>query len=536
MQVSDRIRTDVLIIGAGAAGIRAALAAAEEGAQVTIVSKGPATRCGSSFSSVSGGWGIQALMGKERTERKLEGFYDDIIQAGMGMADPRLVRILVEESGPRLEDLLSYGLRLRKDPQGEYLRVKGCFSDSERAFLTGDMENIRRCFLSMLERSGAGIVTGHVMDLVNVKTHGACRGAWILAEDKSLLRVSAGATVLATGGGAGIFQDHMVTDDDVGEGYALAYKAGAEFKNLEFIQFMLGIKGPGIRRFFPLSALGKPGLLIDSDGQDLLQRAIPDQGDRLRACAERMKHHPFSTRDPSFLIDTAAALARNEGRRIFLNSGDQATRGMEVVHFSHAFNGGIRIDETGQSMVPGLFAAGEVAAGPHGADRIGGSMMTATQVFGARAGKFAARRALGMAAFLARGSLSEPPQEPSRRPGIWNRSKGSLNEIERELRRICSTHLMLLRHEDGLNACISGAKQALSLVECATDGTLQGIKLRNAFTTACLVAESALRRKENLGPHCRRGFPPVSCHETQRADMIRRLPLRDTALPIPGAA
>ena len=126
------LNTDVLILGAGAAGIRAALAACKEGAQVTIVSKGQVAESGSTFSNISKGWGIQALVQEECSNEDTENFYDEIIRVGLGECDSKLAQILVEESGSRVEDLISYGIRFRKDPTGNYLRVKGCFSDYRR--------------------------------------------------------------------------------------------------------------------------------------------------------------------------------------------------------------------------------------------------------------------------------------------------------------------------------------------------------------------------------------------------------------------
>ena len=148
-----KINTDVLIIGAGAAGIRAALAASEAGVDVLMVTKGAVTESGSTFSPISKGWGMQALIGNERSERTLEGFYNEIIRVGLGKCDPKLVRILVEESGPRFKDLLSYGIRFRRDTQGNFLRVKGCFSDIERAFVTEDFQNMKQTFRTMLKAS-----------------------------------------------------------------------------------------------------------------------------------------------------------------------------------------------------------------------------------------------------------------------------------------------------------------------------------------------------------------------------------------------
>jgi succinate dehydrogenase/fumarate reductase flavoprotein subunit len=110
----DTVFADVLVIGAGAAGLRAAIAACKEDVNVVMVAADDVTHGGSTFSRISQGWGIQALVGEERTDENLEDFYNDIVNVGLGQCDPKLVRILVEESKPRTEDLMSYGLRFKK--------------------------------------------------------------------------------------------------------------------------------------------------------------------------------------------------------------------------------------------------------------------------------------------------------------------------------------------------------------------------------------------------------------------------------------
>jgi aspartate oxidase len=105
----------------------------------------------------------------------------------------------VEESGPRLEDLMSYGVRFRKDSEGKYIRAKGCFSDYKRAFLTEDFANLRKSFLSILRRPGVRVVKGYVIDLIT--SDGTCWGAWTVTPACKVGQIRAKATVLATGGG-----------------------------------------------------------------------------------------------------------------------------------------------------------------------------------------------------------------------------------------------------------------------------------------------------------------------------------------------
>ncbi|MBL7202898.1 MAG: FAD-binding protein [Desulfobacteraceae bacterium] len=309
------LSADVLVIGAGAAGIRAALAASEAGAEVILMAKGKMGRAGSTFSPVSKGWGIQALVGEERTDENMEAFYNDVIRVGLGRCDERLVRILVEESGPRLEDLISYGIQFKKDSQGNYKRAKGCFSEYERAFLTEDLKNIKEAFMSALRRSSAKLISGRVVELLIGDN--SCWGCWAVTDTGKIIKIEAKATVLATGGGAAIFKDHLVSDGEIGDGYVLACRAGAKLDNMEFIQFMLGLKGGENRLFLPLSGLDTYGKLCDSKGLDLLEGYIPDPKTRALAVHERQRHFPFSSRDLSCLVDIALAWERRNGKRPF---------------------------------------------------------------------------------------------------------------------------------------------------------------------------------------------------------------------------
>jgi len=507
----ETINTDVLIVGAGAAGIRAALAASEAGADVAMVAKGEVAQAGSTFSTISQGWGIQALVGKERTQKNLEAFYDDIMRVGLGQCDPKLVRILVEESGPRFEDLISYGIRFRKDSYGDYVRAKGCFSDCKRAFLTEDFVNLQACFLSILRRSAVRVVRGYVIDLIT--GHGACWGAWTVTPAGKAGQIKAKATVLATGGGAGIFEEHLVSEGEIGDGYALAYRAGAELNNLEFIQFILGLKMDGLRQFLPLADLRKPGMLRSSEGYDVIEAYIPDPKTRARVVNDRQSHFPFSCRDASHHIDIAVAKEHEQGRRVAWGGSDGRQDLGHVVHFAHAFNGGVKINERAESTIPGLFAAGEVAAGPHGADRIGGCMMTATQVFGERAGASAA----GHAKMVGQRDIPDIAMGEDIEWLKYMPKRGnsdSLIEPKLEIRKTMARYATVLRWEDGLEKCrkelddLGSQLKETRLSRRAFSSHYYAVQ--NMILTGRLIVESALNRKHSLGSHFRTDSPPKS--------------------------
>lgn len=499
----ETVSADVLVLGGGAAGIRAALAAARRGASVAMVCAGQITRSGSTFSPHAAGWGMQALVGDERTEEALEEFYEEILEAGLGCCDPRLAEVLVLESGPRWEDLVSFGLGFVKGSDGNHIRVRGCFSRRERAFVAR-MPEIRKTLGLMARASGVSTLTGTVVELVT--SNGRCWGAWILGKGDRWILAKAGATVLAMGGGAAIFQYHLAHDHQVGEGVAIAARAGAELSNMEFIQFMLGIEDGGEVRFLPLDRLGREGSLLDQDAGDLLAGSLPCQATKDRAIALRKAHYPFSCRDESVLVDLAVAKELREGAQVFWQEGGNGSSPPRVIVCCHAFNGGVMINEEGRTSLPGLFAAGEAAAGPHGADRVGGAMITATQVFGARSGESASREALQYRRFP---SLNlRPPHTPGRASPGGN--PAACRSIRERARRIISERLSILRDRPGLRLCLEELERLeQELRETRTGPADRESRFRTLalLETASHVARGALARTKSLGSHFRTDDP-----------------------------
>ncbi|MBW1802482.1 MAG: FAD-binding protein, partial [Deltaproteobacteria bacterium] len=489
------------VIGAGAAGIRAALAASEAGADVLMMTKGTLGHSGSTFSSISRGWGIQALVGDERKDETLDIFYNDIMEVGLGKCNPKLVRILVEESGSRLQDLLSYGIRFKKDSQGNDIRVKGCFSDYERAFITEDVDNVRRSFTSILRRSSVKIITANVIDLIVVGN--TCWGAWAVDRTGNIIKINAKSTILATGGFAGIFPDNLVGDDQTGDGYALAHRAGAELGNMEFIQFMLGIKSGSTCRFLGISELSRQGVLKDSNNNDLLEKYIPEPALRFETIRNRQEHFPFSCRDSSCLIDLAVAHELKAGRKVFWKGNDSSDKDAEVAHFAHASNGGITIDVEGRSTLDGLFATGEIAAGPHGADRIGGCMMTATQVFGMRAGRSAALRSHRLRIIPEAKKIPDCLQKLN--PSASG--KEAVKILTTDAKKSINEHLMVMRDKKGLSACIDTIKsfqQEFDLIDQMDTEDLEAyLELRSILLAGKMIAEYALKNPNCQGSHFR---------------------------------
>ena len=232
---------------------------------------------------------------------------------------------------------------------------------------------------------------------------------------------------------------------------------------------------------------------------------IPDSKKRYRAIDNRQRHFPFSCRDTSCLVDIAVAHEEKTGNKVYWRSEKKEA---EVVHYAHAFNGGPTINDKAETTVPGLFAAGEVAAGPHGADRIGGCMMTATQVFGERAGRFAALRVKRIRTSL---DTKEKPHviEMLENRSAYNRKDKKLPALKTRIRKTFSRNMMILRNKDGLNTCLQEIKETDSHLDKIEDvNRLDFLNLKNMLLTMQLIATSALNRKESLGPHYRTDSVP----------------------------
>ncbi|MBI4776561.1 MAG: FAD-binding protein [Deltaproteobacteria bacterium] len=504
--IDQRMESDVLVIGAGAAGIRATLAAADAGAEVILACKGPFLRYGSTFGKTSSSWGIQAAWDSGAPGDTVEDHYGESFEAGLGEANPALVEILASYAPERLRDLMKWGVRFRRESDGGFVRVRACFGNYARAFVLVSSDQYRKCMLEQIRRRP--IRTLDDFQAVGLEvSEGMCVGARGLRASVSPWRIRAGSTVLACGGGASAFRMTMAHPSLVGSAYALAYDAGVEVVHMEFIQFVLGTVWPHRGSFFPLYRLDRlipvrnktRDNVWDKCGltDDLLDEAI-----RLRP-----SHIPFSCRDVSGMIDVALALELLEGGGLDRGGLETSLEGYRcgIEHFAHAFNGGVRIDERAETSLPGLFAAGEAAGGIHGADRLGGNMMAATQVFGAIAGVEAARRAITL-----KGTL---PSSPVRSGKIQARQGGKtrLEWFSFELDD-CAAAIGVVREPREMARTLERIAELLDELE--TEFQLEKVDAETYYfltqraRTIERVATFGLKRSASLGSHFRLDDPP----------------------------
>lgn len=543
-----RYSCDVLIVGGGGAAGRAALAAHGRGADVRLVTKGRFGHSGSSAYKVAEIAGYNAADGQVDPDDNPGEHLRDILAAAAGTCDERLARIVAEEAPATLVELRRLGVPFHMDGD-RYVEVKGCFASRPRMHLVpGHAEPIVAAQKAAIDSLGLPVHEHTTITRLLVRD-GICHGAIGLDQAGEAVVFEAGAVVLGTGGAGSLFLHSLNPPDVTGDGYALGYQAGARLVNMEFMQAGPGMVHP-VRNSVQAWLWALHPQLTDDSGEEFLSRYLPP-GVSAEACFDRRSnHYPFSTYDGSQYVDIAIQKELTEGRgtaqrgipmdlrhaeRMALPDTPQgreirrlweitrgwliehrgldlAERTVEVALFGHAINGGLLIDPQGESSVRGLFAAGESAGGPHGADRLGGNMIMTCQVFGQRAGEAAAARA--------HDRVGAPPVTDEVRAEVarWEAyrarrggAEGDLAALRRRLQEAAWRHLLVVRHEEGLRRCLAeveAVRSQLADARAETPARLsQALELESLLTVAEIMARAALWRSESRGSHYREDYP-----------------------------
>ena len=530
------VRTDVLIVGGGGAGMRAAIAAADCGAEVILASKLRLGTAGATAYPIAEMAGYNA--GDVRIPGDTREHFRDIMAAAQGTADPALAAITAANAPDTIRQLEEWGVSF--DHEGDdYYIFKSCFSNSPRTHvIKGHGEPIIAAMKKQIEMRNDRIT---VMDDLNVlyllKTDGRAGGA-VACQKGELLEIQAGAVVLATGGSGQAFKRNMNPADVTGDGYAMAYDIGAELVNMEFMQIGMGFSWPEENIFNGYIWEGMPRL-TDREGNDIFEGVLPDGLTEQDVMHEHRKHFPFSSSDCSQYLEIAVQRAINQGKgtehggvlidlthmtdecvssleddcgihhmwpiaREYMREKDVdlLKEKVEVALFAHAVNGGIHIDENAMSSVERPFAARECAGGPHGADRLGGNMMITCQVYGRIAGTKAAEYA-----FIHAGKAGKNRGEEEMEKLLYK--KADLAEIRKRVRAAAQKHLMVDREEEGLLELSALTAELKKEIETAPEGGLNAdnITVYHMLTTVGIMADSARLRKESRGSHQRRDYP-----------------------------
>jgi fumarate reductase (CoM/CoB) subunit A len=539
----QEVTTDVLIVGSGGAALRAALEADDLGVEVLVAIKGEFKKSGATFHSVAEIGAFNVADGASDPDDNPDVFLGDILKAGQGMSDRRLSAILANEAGEALQYLEQRGVPFERE-NDSYLVFQACFSSRPRSHV------IPEHFKPILKALGSEATRRKikVMDRLMITNlivrDGECLGAYAVDHQGRPVVLRAKATILTTGGASQLFEKNLYPSDITGDGYAMAHRAGAHLVNIEFMQAGISVVSPFVNLFSNYLWDARPNI-TNRDGHTFIQNYLPAPLSVYDVLNAKQQHFPFSSSDNSRYIEISIQKEINSGRgtelggvylsymgRDFANILRDKTRSIakmwpltyewyqkrgvdlytdtvQITCSAHAFNGGLRIDADAQSNIKGLFAAGEVAAGPHGADRLGGNMSVTCQVFGRRAGQAAAKRALEIEHVRVSNGFDEHRAFLDRFKGA---GKHSLGALRKRLQKAANGSLLIIRNEQGLVNFLDECQDIrLALLEQASIETPQdlifALETDNLIEVGMIMASAALVRKESRGSHYREDYP-----------------------------
>jgi len=556
----QRHEHDVLVIGAGGAGLRAAIEAANGGASVGLVCK---SLLGKAHTVMAEG-GIAAALANTDERDNWKVHFADTMRGGQYLNNWRMAELHAKEAPDRVKELEAMGAVFDRTPDGRILQRNFGGHKYPRLAHVGDRTGLE-IIRTLQDFAVHQPIDVHMECTIVSLLKDGNRIAGALGYDRERGRFklfAANAVILATGGIGRAFSVTSNSWEYTGDGHALAYNAGATLQDMEFVQFHPTgmVWPPSVRGILVTEGVrGEGGILVNREGRRFMFDDIPENYRNQTADNEeegwRYTQGDKSARRPPELLTrdhVARAIMKEvrEGRGsphggVFLDISwigaklsnaedhikkklpsmyhqfkqladiDITKEPMEVGPTTHYVMGGVRVDaDTQMSSVPGLFAAGEVGAGLHGANRLGGNSLSDLLVFGMRAGKYATEYA---------GRQSKPRVDANQADAIvrgalepFERAEGeSPYKVEHDLQTMMQELVGIVRREDEIRRALDSLK---TLKQRATQVSVTGnreynpgwhtaLDLQNLLTVSEIVARAALERKESRGGHFRDDFP-----------------------------
>jgi L-aspartate oxidase len=511
--------TDVLVLGGGLAGLRAALAV-DAGLSVLVVNK-------DDLKESSSQWAQGGIAGVIDPEDRFDSHVADTLTAGGGLCHPEVVEGVVREAPDRIAELIGWGTKFDLRDGALDLGREGGHSHHRIVHALGDATG-REVMRAVIERARAtsNIEVWPETFTIDLVTHeGVCRGALVWHPGRGKTMIWARRTILATGGAGQIYRESTNPSGASGDGIALAWRAGATVRDMEFMQFhptVLYIAG-GSRSLITEAVRGAGAHLVDRDGRrfmpefdprgelaprDVVSRAITEV---MRNTAHSNVYLNLSHLDADMVRQRFPGMAKL-CRKFGL---DLATDPIPVRPGAHYMIGGVVVDDWGRTTVPHLFAAGEVtSSGLHGANRLASNSLLEGLVFGGRVGEQASVEAREDAAVQTDHEpfqvprIGQPPaEEPAEGPAGETLDLG---DIRNSLRSLMWRHVGVERSE----ASLAEAAQTVAgwcryvLPRQFTDP--QGWQLQNLLEVGRLMIQAAAARQETRGVHVRSDYPETS--------------------------
>jgi succinate dehydrogenase / fumarate reductase flavoprotein subunit len=561
---------DVIVIGAGGAGLRAAIEASAAGVSVGLVCK---SLLGKAHTVMAEG-GMAAALGNSDGDDSWQVHFRDTMRGGKMLNDWRMAELHAKEAPARVHELEEWGALFDRTKDGQISQRAFGGHRYPRLAHVGDRTGLE--MIKTLQNHGIhqGVdvyMECTILDLLKDGDHIAgALGYW--RESGKFVMFRAKSIVLATGGVGKIYRVTSNSWEGTGDGVGLAFRAGAELLDMEFVQFHPTgmVWPPSVRGLLVTEGVrGEGGVLRNKDNKRFMFDYVPptyraETADTEEEAKRWISDHKAARRPPELLTrDVVARSIRSEVRAgrgsphggVFLDVSsvldaetikkklpamyhqfitlaelDITKQPMEVGPTCHYHMGGVRVDaDSTSTSVPGLFAAGECAAGLHGANRLGGNSLTDLLVFGRRAGKHAAEYAKDRAQYPK--VREDQVTEITRVANAPFDDGGTENpyQIMQDLQQTMESLVGIVRTQGDLEQSLDQLKKFKTRAgRVRVEGNRQynpgwhyALDLRNLLTVSEAVALAALNRKESRGGHTREDFPESSAELEKVNSVIR---------------
>jgi L-aspartate oxidase len=511
--------TDVLVIGGGIAGIRAALAV-DPKLDVIVITKDRLLQSNSAYAQ--GG-----IAGVFDPVDNFQSHAADTMAAGKGLCDPQIVEMVVSEAPDRIRELIDYGAHFDTRDGEIDLTQEGGHSHRRIVHALGDAtgQEVMRAMAERV-RSRSNVQIWEATFTLDLLTHdGSCRGALVWSRNHGKTFVWAKQTVLATGGAGRLYRETTNPEIATADGHAIGFRAGAEVRDMEFVQFhptVLYIAGSA-RHLISESVRGEGAYLRDVTGRRFMEDYDPALELAPRDVVSRaITMQMAKTRHPCVYMDLSHLQAQHVDERFPHMRKVCAEFGLEIARDlipvrpgAHYMIGGLTIDQQGRTTLPGLWAAGEVSSsGLHGANRLGSNSLLEGLVFGLRAGTGASELARAQPDSFSpiplHSAWPERPQDDSL----------DLEDLRHSLTNLMGRSVGIERNAEDLKSAADQVNFWESYVSDREFADPRGWELQNMLLVARLVIAAAAARRESRGVHYRGDFPQTDPQQNQHIALV----------------